>query len=270
MPFVSFDDVARELAHLDDPDVLARAHGNNALWIALDLNRPRNWHGIGLKPEQILPVAIDGGIPVAWVPSSDVLRLLVAAAPDQRLTVLQRHEGPVLDECRRRLGECREHELSPERQLIEQAISALTDGHHAAATALAVVVAEPLALWASDPRVHSFDTEDQRREWEAQSLSKKYRRASAELSARLDPDAETQRQDVLRLAVLGPIPKFFTPFHGKPGEVEPATVSRHATVHRPSVTHLSRVNALLGVMLCVSILREMQDWCDEVASQFPD
>jgi hypothetical protein len=97
----------------------------------------------------------------------------------------------------------------------------------------------------------------------------KYRLAQLEFAA-VAPGAALHGYEVLRHALIGPIPKFFTPFHGTQGEPIPDTVSRHATVHKPTVKHFSRVNALTAIMLSTSILREQQAWCEEVRASDAD
>ena len=85
------------------------------------------------------------------------------------------------------------------------------------------------------------------------------------------PGQKLKRLEVLRHALIAPIPKFFTPYYANQGQPVPETVSRHATVHQPTVAHLSRDNALLVIMLSTSILREQQSWCEEVrADEFAD
>ncbi|MHB1711831.1 MAG: hypothetical protein ACYCV7_10570 [Acidimicrobiales bacterium] len=100
-------------------------------------------------------------------------------------------------------------------------------------------------------------------DWEKLKKKNKYGLARLELSA-VKPGDKLKRFDVLRHALIGPIPQFSTPFHAKLGEAISETVSRHAAVHRPTLKHLSEQNALLALILCVSILREMQDWAEEV------
>jgi len=101
------------------------------------------------------------------------------------------------------------------------------------------------------------------RQFPACRRNEKYGLAKLELAA-IGSGRKLKRLEGLRHALIGPIPKFFTPFHARPGEAIPNTVSRHATVHKPTVAHLSRENALLALMLCISILREQQDWAEEV------
>ena len=128
--------------------------------------------------------------------------------------------------------------------------------------ALAVAVAEKLAFWVSETRTARFDSRHERDVHDAQpgKRDNRYRRAE-ELLDQMDSDERECRFDVMRRALLAPIPKFFTSFHD--GDAVPETVSRHATVHRPTVEHLSPANALLSVMLCTSYLREQQQWIDD-------
>lgn len=258
-----FQDVIDEFDHVDDPDALERAQTNPALRHALEMSRPENWRGSGLTPEQILPIATHAGIPVAWVPPAAVLKDLVAAPPQDRMRVLRDHEPSIVSHCYSLLGECDDPWVAGDLTLVSRALETYEAGFHEAAMALAVAVGEPLALWASEPRVKAFESEQERADWEKAKKKKRYSLAKLEIGA-VKPGEKLKRFDVLRHALIGPIPKFFAPFHARPGEVIPDTVSRHATVHKPTVKHLSRENALLALMLCVSILREMQDWAEEV------
>jgi hypothetical protein len=263
---MSFRDVIDQFDHVDDPDVLDKAKTNRALSWALEMSRPENWRGSGLPPDQILSVATESGIPVAWVPPTHVLRALVAATPTDRMRVLLANEAEVLKQCGSILNECNDPGITDERHLIRRALAAYAGGFHEGAMALAVAVGEPLALWASVPRVQIFESEQEKMDFAKKRETQKYKLAKLELAA-VGPVQKLTRLEVLRHALIGPIPKFFTPFHARPGEAIPATVSRHATVHKPTVKHLSQENALLAVMLCVSILREQQDWAEEVRDE---
>jgi len=260
---VSFQDVFDALEHVDDPDVLEKAKGNSALWHALELSRPKNWRGTGIKPEAILAVARESGIPVAWIPPPDVLRRLASAASADRMAVIRSHAAEIIVQCDQLLGECRDNWLGDDRILVGRAIEALKAGHHEAAMALAVDVGEALALWASVPHVLMFDSEEEKDAWAKMHGRNKYKLAETELAA-VGSQRELKRVEILRHALIAPIPKFFTPFYARPQEVIPATVSRHATVHKPTIKHLSSDNALIAIMLCVSILREQQAWCARV------
>lgn len=260
MPLLRMQDVIDQFDHVDDPDVLEKAKTNRALAHALEICRPENWHGSGLTPEHILPVAVDDGIPVAWVPPVAVLRALVAAPSTRRHEVLLAHEEVVVGACRDLVLECEDDWIRDEAHLVARAIDAFADGHHEAALALAVAVGEPLAVWASEPRVHVFEDQASMDRWEKQR-KKKYTLAHRELAA-VAPGAKLSRHEVLRHALIGPIKHFFTDF--TPGDPLPEKLSRHVAVHAPNVEHFSRANALVGVMLVTSILRDEQAWCEEV------
>ena len=254
-----------QFGHVDDPDAYERAQTNPALAEAMDWLRPRNWHASGLAPDDILTVAVDCGIPVVWVPPTEVLIEVTAAHPNDRVGVLVSRQDEVLPHCEALLTQCRDPELQNSRTLAGRAMEALRAGHHEAAMALAVAVAERLAFWVSETRTARFDSQDERDVHDAQPRERdnrrnRYRRAE-ELLDQMDSDERERRFDVMRRALLSPIPRFFTSFHD--GDAVPETVSRHATVHRPTVEHLSPANALLSVMLCTSYLREQQQWIDD-------
>ena len=228
------------------------------------MSRPENWRGTGIKPKAILAVATQSGIPVAWVPPASVLRMLVSAPPAARIAILRAHTADVLAQCDELLNECRDNWLGDGPVLVKRAIDAFKAGHHEAAMALAVAVSDSLAAWALEQHVHVFESEAEKEEWEKQRKKKgKGSLAEMELAA-VGTGRELKRLEVLRHALIIPIPKFFTPYYGQPGEAMPNTASRHATVHRPTVSHLTRDNALLAIMFCISILRAQQAWCEEL------
>jgi hypothetical protein len=263
MELLRLKDVIAEFPHVDDPDVVEKAKSNRALRSALEMTRPENWRGSGLTPEQILPVAIVDGIPVAWVPPADVLKALVGTPSGRRVAELTKHTDEILKDCRTRIGQSNDELAADESTLVRRALDAFEAGYHEAAMALAVAVGESLALWASEPRVHFFDSREEMIAWDELRKKEKYNLAKLELAA-VSPAQPTNPHEVLRHALIGPIPRFFTPFWGREGEAMPATTSRHATVHKPTVRHLSTENALLAIMLATSILRESQAWCEEV------
>ena len=261
---VAMKDIIEQFDYVDDPDAVERAKTNRALKSALDWLRPRNWHGSGLNPDDVLQMADETGIPVVWVPPTEVLVEVVAAEPSDRISVLGSHEDKVLNHCEALLERCDDAELRDSRTLVERALAAFRAGHHEAAMTLAVAVAEGLAFWVSEIPTLSHDSQEQ---WDThekklnggRNLRYRYSLAQGSLDQMNAKDRKS-RFDVMRRALLAPIPKLFTPFHAGEEEPLPDTLSRHATVHRPTVAHLSRSNALLSVMLCTSYLREQQQW----------
>ena len=261
MPLLTMKEILAEFDHVDDPDVVTRSKTSPALRAALEMSRPENWHGTGLSPDRVLPIATEDGIPVVWLPRADVLKTLVASPSGQRHGVLEAHGVQVIADCRARLGECHDPWIADSAHLLGKAIDAFDSGHHEAAMALAVSVGEPLALWASVPRVQIFDSEDDRDRWEKNRQQKKYKLASMELAA-TSTEAQKRRYEICRHALIAPVSTFFAEF--RPGDPEPELLSRHVVAHAPTKAHFSRRNAIIALMLAVSILREQEEWCQEV------
>jgi hypothetical protein len=271
MPRVGFADVIKEMQHVDDPDVLDRASKNAAVKIALEMARPRNWWGSGLEPSSLFAIAREEGIPVVWVPSARTLKQLVEAAGEQaRRRVLAEEQAHVQADCVTVLAECEDPWLGDDVALCRKAIQAMRAGFHEAAMALFVGIAEPLASWASTPRLRGFKSEADREAWlQHRRKIGKYAWAEYELDARgADISSYKFKQQVL----MAPIPRFFTPWFADSGQPTPVRLSRHVVAHHPTIAHFSVENALTALMLVVSILREKQAWSEEVRSMevFPE
>jgi hypothetical protein len=265
MPFIRFSDVIAEFDHVDDPDVLERIKTSPALRIALEMTRPENWWGTSLDPNLLFRIAKEDGIPVAWVPPPGVL-IDLAAAPDRhaRMAVLLSREREIIDHCTAIVRACNDQWVAGERRLVEAAVAAYMAGHREAAMALAVSIGEPLAVWASKPRVQSFESEAERDAWEMHRVKAgRYGGAALELST---VGADLSRHELLQKILIAPIPRFFTPWFPNKGQPMPTGLSRHVVAHQATSQHFSRENALLAVMLVASILRAMQAWSEEVRS----
>ncbi len=259
---LKWDAVLAQMRYVDDPDVLEKAAEDPALSSALEFARPRNWWGIGVEPARILNVAKSSGIPVLWVPPMEVLKKIVNAPVVDRMEVLVANCDLVSATCREVLDECWDEVLADSVYLLGRALDAFGDGHVEAAMSLAVSVAEPLAQWASVPRVQMWEDEDEQKSYEKLAKQEKYNIARYEIET-LGGIPRLGRSRVQRLALIAPIPKFYTPFW--PGDEEvPESLSRHVVAHQPSRAHFSQGNALAALMLGVSFIREQQEWCDEV------
>lgn len=184
MPFVSFADVIAQLDRVDDPDVLERAKTSTALKLALEMSRPRNWWGVGIDPETLLVIAREDGIPLAWVSRSSIIVDLAAESNhDARRHVLQDYRHEVLHDCLGTLAQCDDPWLADHRTLASAALAAYQDAHTEAAMALAVSIAETLAIWASTPRVRGFESEADKDAWEKRRKNtSEYRWAETELA----------------------------------------------------------------------------------------
>ena len=161
--FLSMADIIEQFDHVDDADAAERAKTNRALAEAMDWLRPRNWHGSGLTPDDILPIATDSGIPVVWVPPTEVLVKVAAARPSDRIGVLVSHEDEVLGHCEALIARSCDPALCESQTLTGRALEAFRGGHHEAAMVLAVAVAERLAFWVSETRAMRFHSQE---EWD--------------------------------------------------------------------------------------------------------
>ena len=257
---VSFEDVSEAIRHLHDADILEQAKHSRAIQVALEIYRPRNWWGVPVPAHELAAIAEADGIPLAWVPRGEiVLELAGVANRDERMRVLADRESDVLADCEAALTKCTEPELSDRVPLAKQALAAFRE-HHEAAMALAVALGEPLATRSSRPRVLAFGSEAEREAWEdAFKNTPKYKQAEVALS-RIDPLADDSKWR----ALAAPIPKFFTTWFPSSGAPAPKELSRHVVAHQPTVEHFSRQNALISVMLMTSLLREQEDWIEEV------
>ena len=148
-------DILARLPEVDDLDVAERAKTDPVLESALTLARPVNWWGTGAS-QNLLRVAREEGLPLARVPRSKTIKEL-NAAPDAaaRLKVLEDHRDQILEDCENELACCDDGEIQGKATLAQRAIDAIRAGHHEAGMALAVSLGEPLAVWASTPRVTS-------------------------------------------------------------------------------------------------------------------
>jgi hypothetical protein len=272
MPFVDMGDVVAELDHVDEPDVLERVKTSRALQLALEMSRPGNWWGTGLDPMALFKIAHEEGIPLAWVPRAEVLtELAMAASKGARRSVLRKRRTEILEDCKHEVKECDESSLGEYRHLTDRAITALIDGHHEAAMALAVSVSEPLAIESSTPPVMGFLSEDEAREWHKRretsekTLTGKYKWAGEELE-RMQP--KVARARFTHQILIAPIPRFFASWYPGRGQPLPESLSRHVVAHQASRNHFSVENSLVALMLTTSLLREQQEWAeDRLASE---
>jgi len=265
--FTTMQDLEDKLPEVDDLDVLEKTKSDPLLKTALQLSRPVNWWGSGLGPQQILPIA-EQGIPVSWIPDQEILVVLAAARPKDRPAILLSYEDAIVSQCRACLEEVKNTDFADTKQLISRSIDTLDAGFHEAAIALAVAVAEGLALWASRLRagvIESLKGGDmmeisKRVNRRLASLGESYRLAREELAS----GTLVQGFDVPRRALIAPIPTFFEPFYPGKGDPVPVYLSRHAVAHQPTVEHFNRANAITAVMLASSLLRARDEHLDYV------
>ncbi len=257
-----FGEIMAEFDHVDDPDVLERMETRSALRAALNMIRPENWWGTGLNPKVLFAIARDDGIPVVWVPQSAILlELATASDRNARMSILHTQKREIIDHCKRIIRLCGDPWITNEYALTGKAFAAYEDGHVEAAMALAVSVSEPLAIWASTPRVQFFKSEAEQEAWKKRRGNRKYEWATLELSA---AEADLSQDKWFYKSLIAPIERFFTKWFPDSGYNPPDSLSRHVVAHQPTQEHFSSENALLSLMLTTSLLYAVQEWSEQV------
>ncbi len=200
-------------------------------------HQPANWNDAVDADEvhtlDLLDLAKDGW-PTTWVPGAPTLRALVRANPKDRAEVLITHRGNVLDDCDAALavidqGPCLEH-----AHLLTQAVAAVRAGVPGPAQALAANVIDT-AIRASMSPWQSY------KHW-----------------LRMQPDDTDFTIGQLRhIATMAPVRPTLNNF--RDGDPIPATFNRHATTHAVGAIQYTKLNALVAVLLAVSITREFHE-----------
>lgn len=215
------------------------------------LNHPRiqippelpNW-GVDVDFDDAGRLALDDGIPLAYVPPAEIVTgLLAAPTPADRRAVLVSETPVITEACRSLVTDPVITAAFPEyTPLAQAAVAALADGHHESAQALAVNVTESFV-----------------REWIAEKYHKVKKHVLAADPAKADPN-ESWVPARLRLEMMIlPLLKFFDEWSPKSGKPAPTDLSRHVTAHQAAAGQYTPINALVAVMLMTSLLAGFTD-----------
>lgn len=202
---------------------------------------PPNWDVDRIRLRAVQEIVARDGIPIVWVPRRAIVaELMVAGGRDVRLEILEAHYAEIISDCRRCLRGCSRPETADAVTLANRALTAYAKGIHEAGQALAVVIAERVISdhLGGGPGPGSY--------------------ARAKEHARFN--VHMMLAELRRAAALAPIVRFYTEWYPSSGDPAPADLSRHVSVHHPSLQQYSRPNALLALMLVVSLLREVTEW----------
>lgn len=198
---------------------------------------PPNWPR-GVDVDRMTTAIADDGIPLVWAPRAEVVAEALAASDRAaRVAALVARQELVIEDCRAVLADMNSPAYEGKVLLARQALDALEAGHHEAAQALAVVVAESAVASAIHP---TYD-----------KVKRKV----------LVSDLDKVRIADLRLrAALAPLHRFYTEWtEGKTPGPMPVALSRHVTVHSAAPQHFTEGNALLAVLLTSTTLRALQE-----------
>jgi hypothetical protein len=207
---------------------------------------PPNWPEKPMFSSRYLPISRDDGIPIVWVPRSDIVSgLLDCSDRASCLKLLRERQVDILEDCRRCVAESTHPQLGEVQVLAGQALEAFTSGLMAPSQALAVILCESLI---ADHVVPSG----------SRSVY-----AAAKEEALVDEHVTIVA--MRRAFALAPIDRFFTGwFRTSPGP-SPTELSRHLSVHLPSLQQYSPENSLIAVMLLASLLREIHQELTDTA-----
>ncbi|MEV4210203.1 hypothetical protein [Micromonospora sp. NPDC049662] len=177
---------------------------------------------------------------------------------------MEHRDAEVMQDCAAVLAESKDPWLRSDCVLAGKALDAYRAGHTEAAMALAVSLAEPLAVWVSTERTLPFDVEDKRQTWkEAVPLYGRSKYLWADRRWFSGQGIDANRLRLKERVLAGPVPSFFRVWQVGSSE-PPKNLSRHVVAHQPTLEHFTRHNARLALMLVCSILREQQSYCAEL------
>lgn len=202
-----------------------------------------NW-GHDVNYDDAGKVALNDGIPLAYVPPAEIVtKILAAPSPADRRQVLVDETAAITDACRVIVVAPKVTGAFPEYSpLAQAAVHALAEGHHQGAQALAVNVTESFV-----------------RQWIAEKYHKVKNHVLEADPAKADPDEPwIPRRLRLEMMIL-PLLRFYTDWFPNRGTPAPAELSRHVTAHQATAEHYTHVNALIAVMLMTSLLAGFTD-----------
>jgi hypothetical protein len=202
---------------------------------------PPNWDPDRVRLALIRTIVAEDGIPIVWVPRAAIVSELMAVSTrDERLGILNARDAEVIEDCTECLTHCSRSVLADNVALAQRAMDAYTARLYEPSQALAVVIAETIITqYVAGGPGHGV-----------------YKKATQIAKFR----GSIMLSELRRAAAIAPIERFYTEWYAASGNPPPPELSRHVSVHHPSLQQYSRSNALLAVMLLVSLLREVTEW----------
>jgi hypothetical protein len=200
---------------------------------------PPNWQGVKIPSVELLEtILLDEGIPLAWVPSQELL-IAILDAPDgaARRRIIGSRWRRVVSDCEASQAEVSSGDLQPHCVFASDAVRALRDGHQAAAQALAANLLDSIIRQNVDLTLNKTVT------------------ATGKKRARIDLD-DYQIETSFTMA---PIWRAYEEYWESKGDPIPRAFGRHPSAHAVSRTQYSRINAVIAIMLVTSLLRLLDD-----------
>ena len=186
--------------------------------------------GIDLQVDKLKSLMMDEGLPIAWVPRSETIRMVFAAeGPAARRAVYGRRWRGVVTDCEQLTNRMSSVATSGYLRFLRATIHSLREGHPEGAQALAATTL--------DTAVKEFFNRDSYRQWIG-------------ARGRIEPDELPVRRFFITCQLWG----IYRHFEVRDGDPTPGTFNRHGSVHAVSARQYSRLNAVLGLAHLTSLL----------------
>jgi hypothetical protein len=187
---------------------------------------PHNWRNLSMTElEKVARTMETTGWVLAWAPREEVLRELIDARHRRdAIGRLLTHQDDVLDDLKKELGEITDSSLTDPSVALHQGVRSYEWGHAFPAQAIAAIVLTSL-------------------------ISQHLEASESEVS----PLLTFRRNSLLRAGGTA-----LNSYWPSPGDPVPSLFNPYATAHRFDLTHYNQTNALAGLMLGVSFLRDLQ------------
>jgi hypothetical protein len=213
----------------------------------LDAMMPENWQSQHL-PYSGMVWLMQEGVPLAWVPPADVIRQLLAAGDAlSRAEVLNDCRTEILSSCSKVLVGVTDARFTGQRILLEDCVRMIEHGSFSGAQALAANV------WDTFVRGLAFANPawlTDKGSWPG------YARIRQSVpTVGIDDDATIGQ--FRGAAVFLPFAKTLEDFRRQ--NPVPEGFNRHATAHAAGAVQYTAANAVIALMLAVSVLREIDD-----------
>ena len=204
---------------------------------ALRGGQPPNWDELGdrVRLSTLLEIT-EAGLPTAWVPRASVLVELLEADEADRPGVFADRRSEIVEDCKTVLNDITSSELAELVELLNEALDVAHDGRMAAAQALAASI---------------FDTI--LRKTFPQQSGRYYAKVKAEIADRHeDASLAEMRWGFVHLPAL----IVLTDFWEHKGDTIPTKFNRHASAHAVGRAQYTPANAVIGLALATSLVRE--------------
>jgi len=203
---------------------------------------PDNWRGLSMTELRAVADTMERtGWVLAWVPRGEILLELIEA-PDRRAanSRLLAHQDDVLDDLKKELGEVIDASLADVSFALQQGVRAYEGGLSFPAQALVAVVLTSVIK-------QQLDTPN------LAGVGQKLQRGDPDES----PLVTFRRNSLLRAGGTA-----LNSYWSRPGDPVPSLFHPYATAHHFDLTHFTQANALAGLVLAVSFLRDLQAVAD--------